>query len=446
MGEPASGKASRKKSRLSRLKNLRGKLLLVAGSVFLGLVMVELFLRIIGFSDPTLLYVYDHERGIGLRPFAEAWWVREGNNYVRINSQGLHDREHARIKPPGTLRIAVLGDSFAEALQVPIGETFWAGLERGLQQCPNIGGHKVEVLNFGVSGYGTAQELITLRERVWDYSPDIVLLVFTPGNDLNDNFKKLSYDTRRPYFVYQDGKLTLDMSTMNSREASLRFRLGKSVMGRAFDWLRRHLRVIQLLGSAGRAALADNLAGNRLASSSLEKADRAGTSHEDKPDPKQASDSKVANSNSEGPRLNEPGLDAMVYFEPVNETWNEAWRVTEALIAQMHDEVKSRGARFYLVTVTRASQVTPGSVANKAAQKNSGNILYYPERRIEAMGEREGFPVLNLAPSLKEYADKHGVYLHGFGKDLGRGGHWNQAGHRAVGESITGWLCAESAR
>lgn len=394
--------------------------------MLLALLVVELFLRIIGFSDPALFYVYDRERGIGLRPLAEGWWRREGRNYVLINSQGLHDREHALTKPPETLRIAVLGDSFAEALQVPLGDAFWAEMERGLQHCPNMGGRKVEVLNFGVSGYGTAQELITLRQRVWDYSPDIVLLTFTAGNDLSDNLKQLSRDTMRPYFVYRGGTLTLEASTLNSREASLRFRLRNSVMGRALDWLRLHLRVLQLASSVDRALAGDGL---------------------ERPDPRQTPENKVTNSNSTGPRLNEPGMDALAYHEPVNEAWKEAWQVTEGLVSQMNAEVKSRGARFYLVPVSRAVQVTPNADAyNRALRSSELKDLFYPERRIHTLGEREGFPVLNLALLLKDYAEKHGVFLHGFGEQLGSGGHWNVAGHRAAGEIITGWLCAESAR
>ena len=52
------------------------------------------------------------------------------------------------------------GDSFAEALQVPMEDTFWAILEREIKECTAVAGREPEV-NFGVSGYGTAQELIT---------------------------------------------------------------------------------------------------------------------------------------------------------------------------------------------------------------------------------------------------------------------------------------------
>jgi hypothetical protein len=412
------------------------KLLVVTVSIFVALVVVELSLRFVRFSEPSLFYVYDHDRGIALRPLAEGWWHNENENYVRINSWGFHDLEHTRTKQSGTLRIAVLGDSYAEALQVPLEDAFWAETERRLQQCPNIGGRKVEVLNFGVSGYGTAQELITLRERVWDYSPDIVLLTFTAGNDLNDNLKQLSNNTMRPYFVYRDGTLTLDRSTLDSREASRRFRLRNSTVGRALDWLRQHLRAVQLVSSLDRAVAAESLA----------KPEPSGGSREDESAPKQTSQSQMTNSNSGGPMSGEPGLDDMVYHEPVNETWKEAWRVTEGLISQMHDEAKSRGATFYLVTLSNEAQVPPNAGDyEKTLQSLGVKDLFYPERRIRALGERERFPVLNLAPLLKDYAEKHAVYLHGFGERRGSG-HWNQAGHRAAGEMIAGWLCAESTR
>ena len=60
-------------------------------------------------------------------------------------------------KPPNTFRIAVIGDSFAEALQVDLDHTFWSVMERKLAEGWRGNGQRVEVLNFGVSGYGTAR-------------------------------------------------------------------------------------------------------------------------------------------------------------------------------------------------------------------------------------------------------------------------------------------------
>jgi hypothetical protein len=93
------------------------KLLLVGAGILVGLLLSELTLRAVGFSEPSL-YVPDERRGHALLPGAKGWWRSEGEAYVRINSRGLRDREHDVEKPAGTLRIAVIGDSFAEALQV----------------------------------------------------------------------------------------------------------------------------------------------------------------------------------------------------------------------------------------------------------------------------------------------------------------------------------------
>ena len=71
--------------------------------------------------------------------------------------------------------------------------------------------------------------------------------------------------------------------------------------------------------------------------------------------------------------------------------------------------------------------------------------LYYAERRFRAVGEREGFPVYNLAPDLQAYADRTKVFLHGFGAQRGNG-HWNEEGHRVAGEILTRRLCDWLAR
>ena len=113
----------------------RARLLLLLASVLFCLVVIEIGLRIAGFSYPEF-YAVDARRGYSLRPGIEGWYRKEGEAYVRINSGGLRDREHNKTKPPDTLRIAVLGDSYTEALQVPFEKSFCAVLERKLRECP----------------------------------------------------------------------------------------------------------------------------------------------------------------------------------------------------------------------------------------------------------------------------------------------------------------------
>ncbi|MFM7264637.1 MAG: hypothetical protein ACKOZW_03395, partial [Cyanobium sp.] len=89
----------------------------MAGSILLPLLLMEGALRLAGWGSPQL-YRPDALTGYGLRPGARAHWTQEGDARVRINRQGFHDREWPPKPKPGTLRIAVLGDSFTEALQV----------------------------------------------------------------------------------------------------------------------------------------------------------------------------------------------------------------------------------------------------------------------------------------------------------------------------------------
>ncbi|MBI4206766.1 MAG: SGNH/GDSL hydrolase family protein [Betaproteobacteria bacterium] len=136
---------------------------------------------------------------------------------MKINSRGWRDREHAVNKPEREYRIAVLGDSFAEALQVDLKDTFWSLLPERLARCGLESGKRIEAINLGVSGYGTAQQLLTLRRRVWEYAPDLVLVAFFPGNDVRNNSRALEPDRLRPFFVIKDGQLALDDSFAPTR-------------------------------------------------------------------------------------------------------------------------------------------------------------------------------------------------------------------------------------
>ena len=103
----------------------------------------------------------------------------------RINGQGMRDdREFARAKPAGTLRIVSLGDSFTIGYEADVRETFSAVLERELRAA----GRPVEVLNAGVSGYSNAEECLYLERELFNYQPDVVLVSFF-SNDLVDNVR-----------------------------------------------------------------------------------------------------------------------------------------------------------------------------------------------------------------------------------------------------------------
>ena len=91
--------------------------LAVAGSAVVSLSLAEGALRITGVRYPAF-YTVDLERGYALRPGAEGQWKREGDGQVRVNRAGFRGPEVSLQPPKEVVRVAVLGDSFTEALQV----------------------------------------------------------------------------------------------------------------------------------------------------------------------------------------------------------------------------------------------------------------------------------------------------------------------------------------
>jgi len=409
----------------SRARKLFAKLLLIVFGFLLGGILAEIALRGAGYSYPEF-YSLDQSRGYALRPRAEGWYRKEGEAYVRINSDGLRDQEHSLTKAPDTIRIAVVGDSYPEALSISLDEAFWWVMGKKLQECNAFSGKKIEVLNFGVSGYGIAQELLTLREQAWKYSPDIVMLAVTTNNDITDNLRALKKTDEIPYFIYRDNQLTLDDSFKTLRA----FRLRQSGISRFGRWSRDHSRVVQ--------AITQGHHGFKILLSSW----RARRSQKAQPPPARADQTAET---SQKPdllsRSEELGTDNLVYLEPANAVWNDAWSVTEKLILEMRNEVNSRDAKFVVVTLSNGPQVLPNPESREEFKKRFGiTDLFYPDNRIKSLCMREGIPVITLAPELQEFAQRNNVFLHGFGENIGNG-HWNATGQRVAGELIAKTMC-----
>ena len=204
--------------------------------------------RIDGELDENSPYTFkDYYRGWAGNANGNSFWIGEGiPSEIKMNTGGFRDYERSKNKPENGLRIALLGDSFTEAIHVKLEDTYGAIIEQNLQQCPVVKDQKVEVMNFGVQGYGTAQELMTLRHHVWDYSPDLVILVFFAANDLRNNSRTLEHDHLRPYFIYQDGQLVTDMSFRDLKFWQ-RDRYAFSLVDFLPFWLVQNSRILQLI-------------------------------------------------------------------------------------------------------------------------------------------------------------------------------------------------------
>jgi lysophospholipase L1-like esterase len=383
------------------MKRLLVPVALIAASTLVALVLAEIALRVTGFSSPVW-YRPDPVLGWTLRPGMEAWYTQEGKGLVRVNAAGMRDREHRVEKPGDVYRIAVLGDSYAEARQVAAEEAFWAVLPKELQRCGFAPGKRIEVLNFGTSGYGTAQELAVLESRALAYKPDLVLLQFTNGNDVRNNSFALEDEKTRPFYrLNPDGSLWRDDSFVHTASFSSQISDRNELLRRIAD----HSRVVQLLRSVQAGAF-------------------------------------FRKAHADGGGV-EQGMEPVVLAEPREPRWEEAWTITERLIAKTADTAKRAGAGFVVVTVPYAIQVHPDASLRKALQAKLGVAdLFYPDKRIAEFGKRNGIRTVPLALEMQRLAEERKAYFHGF-ENIGMGrGHWNAEGHRTAAELIAKDLCA----
>lgn len=100
------------------------------------------------------------------------WYARQFSNRIDINEYGWRDAPRSLSKPAGTARVALLGDSLVEAVQVSLPKTAGGLLEADLRRHT---GRAWEALNFGTSNYGVGQFYLSWRESGRRFSPDIVV-------------------------------------------------------------------------------------------------------------------------------------------------------------------------------------------------------------------------------------------------------------------------------
>jgi hypothetical protein len=340
---------------------------LAAGAALAAAAVLEVALRLAGYSTPQL-HQLDADLGWSLRAHKSgAYAAEDGRTHVAINAAGFRDRQHALDKPDPVYRIAILGDEYSEAMSVALRDTWWWRLEPELQRCDFQPGKLVEVLNFGVAGYGTAQELVLLQKTVMRYAPDLVLLQFAAG-DVIDNSFALTPEKLRPfYFLDAHGVPRIDESFASSpdfaRRMQTRYRLAAEIAD--------HSRALELVRELARQTFIP-------------------------------------------PAHAEP--DPALLGPPRDRVHEDAWRVTEALIAKAADYARRNGAELALVVVPPARQ---------ASEAKS-----YADQRLTALGASLRMPVITLGGSLQpaQYA---------------RTGGWTSAGHRAAAELIAQRLCPQ---
>ncbi len=106
---------------------------------------------------------------------------------IQVNSLGFRSPELTVPKPPNSIRLAFLGGSTTWCAEVSGNKHTWPFLvwEELQKTYPDV---TFDFLNAGVPGYSTKESLVTLKTRVAQLNPDIIV-VYHATNDI-------SYDSR----------------------------------------------------------------------------------------------------------------------------------------------------------------------------------------------------------------------------------------------------------
>jgi len=160
--------------RKARLLFFNVALALVAAA--LPCLVAELTLRLLSPppDTPGLYAKVSSEMEWSGRPHAQGL---QGGVSVSFNRFGLRDRERSMEPSRGTVRILALGDSVTFGLGVAEEEAY-PRMTETLLNSRTDGRPPVEVLNFGIPGYNTVQELAQLRELGLAFHPRVVVVGF----------------------------------------------------------------------------------------------------------------------------------------------------------------------------------------------------------------------------------------------------------------------------
>lgn len=185
---------------------------LVTVSGLLAFFAAELILRVA--PIPGIGYhttYYDELTGGHLYPNTTKWYRSARGDLVKrkVNGWGFLDVDHEVEKAPGSARIGFFGDSYTEAEQVAIENTFFRLIETALNEAlaagsdPPAAVERFEALAFGISGRSTLQSYLECTRWMEPLELDVVVYVFCE-NDVSDQIRALNPVQGVP-FAYLDG-------------------------------------------------------------------------------------------------------------------------------------------------------------------------------------------------------------------------------------------------
>lgn len=404
-------------SKVSRSANYA----IALAGVIIAITVLELFARSLIPANEINKLVFDPLLGHA-RPKSVSgrYTTTEFSTLVQFNQSGFRDSDWPEEKSADVFRIAVLGDSYVEGAQVERHELLTSRLQHYLldpQFLASVGAHKVEVLNFGVSGYGTTQQLLLLQSQVFMFSPDLVILALLTGNDVRNNSIELEQGTRdwtkamRPYFDIR--KVPPELHLPSAPQAAIIART---------DWRYQLLDSSRLL-----SFIYPRLARTEIFARILY---RIGL----------LSDGNYA-------LLNEVPRDFSIYL-PADQIWEEAWESTRFSLSQIQRLSSERGSRFLLFMIPNREQVYPAvwrAMLDRYPSMRSPRLVWdleAPNRQVAQFTKSTQIELIDALPQFRALAHNTSPGALYFPLD----GHFTAAGHDFAARLIYTRLLNQSSK
>lgn len=151
--------------------------------------------------EPQMVAEYSPTLKWTLKPNQNAFTI---DAPVSTNSHGFRGSEVAVPKPPRVFRIVLLGDSITFGLGTRLEAMYATKLQAALDARHGTG--RFEIINMGVPGYNTRQELIALKAKGLEFEPDLAVVEFY-WNDIIDNDRPLPWEpgfVPEPFAVFEE--------------------------------------------------------------------------------------------------------------------------------------------------------------------------------------------------------------------------------------------------
>ena len=322
-------------------------------------------------------------------------WI-DARHRVAQNRYGFRGKAYP-FKKSDTRRMVVLGDSFVWGFGVENEDIFTSMLEvksRG----------RLEVVNLGVSGYGTGQEFLLWKELGSKWSPDTVLLFITPITDLGEVLHSVAHGYPKPQFILDEKGRPILKNTPVPERSSWEEEAKPQTLeqGRTMQWLLAHSTIISIFSDL---AL------------------------------KNASTRKLLESwGVVGGRSLGDDWDYLVYMKEPSGEDRMGWKILLELVGEIDRSASEQGAELKVVIVPSMLQVYPeiwtAYTSQSFVPKDIELDVMAPNKLITAHLKTMDIEVVDLASDLKA-AGEDNPYLY---FPVNR--HWTREGNRVVMESL----------